>query len=260
VSGGNGPAAAVRPHADERILYALAHHMRRGDPAAADDLVATLSEPERAAARELLGVPGVAETLRMLSEDELRARMLALAGKTREAHVSEPQREVTTILPGGRGVPTIVVREPGWEQQAAAEREARRRAETGAEVKRIERERAIRESPFTPRPPLLPTDPVAQVHAEWERQKWLDECAELRDVPRKQAELEEWARKVELERAMDSPDPPPPMRYGRPVSKAQLNYEAQQADYQAKQASHAGRGCGYCNTCRNGGGQFCLYG
>jgi hypothetical protein len=59
---------------------------------------------------------------------------------------------------------------------------------------------------------------------------------------------------------MAPPDPPEPTRWGRPVSKAQLNYEAQQADYQAKQASRAGRGCGYCNTCRDGGGQWCLYG
>jgi hypothetical protein len=246
--------------APERVLYGLAYWSRRGETDMVDRLAGTLSEPERAETRAVLDLPGVAETLRTLSEDELRARMLALAGKTREAQVSEPQHEVTTIMHGGGGQPTLIVREPGWEQQAAAEREAQRRAETGAEVKRIERERAVRESPFTPRPPLVPTDPVAQVHAEWERQKWLDECAELRDVPRKQAELEEWARKVELERAMAPPDPPPPMRYGRPVSTAQLNYEAQQAALQAKQARPPGGGCGYCNTCRNGGGQFCLYG
>jgi hypothetical protein len=246
--------------AQERALYALAYHLRRGDPAAGDDLVRTLSPAERAEAQAVLDLPGVAETLRTLSETELRARMLALAGKSKETQVSEPQREVTTIMSGGQGQPTIVVREPGWQQQAAAEREAQRRAEVDAEVKRIRRERAIRESPFSPRPPLVPADPVAQVHADWERQKWLDECAELRDVPRKQAELEEWARKVELERAMEPPDPPEPTRWGRPVSKAQLNYEAQQADYQAKQASRAGGGCGYCNTCRDGGGQWCLYG
>jgi hypothetical protein len=171
--------------------------------------------------------------------------------------VTGPAYNPTTIMHGGPGVPTIVVREPGWQQQAAAEREAQRRAEIDAEVKRIRHERAIRESPFSPRPPLVPTDPVARLEAEWERKRWLDECAESRDLPRRQAELEEWARQVELERAMA---PPEPTRWGRPVSKAQLNYEAQQADYQAKQASRAGRGCGYCNTCRAGGGQFCLYG
>jgi hypothetical protein len=242
--------------APERVLYGLAYWSRRGEPDMVDQLAAALSPAERAEARAVMDLPGVGETLRTLSEDELRARMLALAGKTRETQVSEPQHEVTTILHGGPGVPTLIAREPGWEQQAAAEREAQRRAETAAEVKRIERERVIREN--SPRPPLVPTDPVARVHAEWERQKWLDECAESRDVPRKQAELEEWARKYELERAMAPPAPPEPTRYGRPVSKAQLNYEAQQADYQAKQASRAGRGCGYCNTCRNGGGQWCL--
>ncbi|HEV8279797.1 MAG TPA: hypothetical protein VGQ26_29470 [Streptosporangiaceae bacterium] len=136
------------------------------------------------------------------------------------------QREITTRLPGGRGEPMLIVRDHGvWEQQAAAEQEAQRRAEIDAEVKRIEQERAIRESPFSTRPPLVPEDPVERVHAEWKRQKWLDECAELRDVPRRQAELEEWAAKVELERAMEPPDPQEPTRYGRPVSKAQQAYE-----------------------------------
>ena len=166
--------------AAERVLYGLAYWSRRGDSGMVDELAGALSDSERAEARAVMDVPGVAETLRTLSEDELRARMLALAGKTREAHVSEPQHEVTTIMSGGQGQPTIVIREPGWQQQAAAEREAQRRDETGAEVKRIERERAIRESPFSSRPPLVPEDPVAQVHAEWERQKWLDECAESR--------------------------------------------------------------------------------
>ena len=241
--------------APERVLYGLAYWSRRGEPDMVDRLAGALSPAERAEARAVMDLPGVGETLRTLSEDELRARMLALAGKSRETQVSEPQHEVTTILPGDRGVPTIVVREPGWQQQAAAEREAQRRAETGAEVKRIKRERVIREN--SPRPPLVPTDPVARVHAEWERQKWLDECAESRDVPRKQAELEEWARKAKLERAMAPPDPPEPTRYGRPVSKAQQAYEAAQAASQAKQARPA-QGCGYCNTCRNGGPQWCL--
>jgi hypothetical protein len=258
VSGGNGPAAAVRPHAAERVLYALAYHLRRDDPAASDDLVRTLSPAERAEARAVMDVPGVAETLRTLSEDELRARMLALAGKSKETQVSEPKHEVTTILPGGRGVPTIVVREPGWQQQAAAEREAQRRDETKAFLERMERERVIREN--SPRPPLVPADPVERVHAEWKRQKWLDECAESRDLPRRQAELEEWARKAELERAMAPPDPPQPTRYGRPVSKAQLAYEEQQAAWQAKQGRPAGGGCGYCNTCRDGAPQWCLRG
>jgi hypothetical protein len=167
--------------------------------------------------------------------------------------------EITTILPGGYGAPPVLIREPGWQQQAEAEREAQRRAETDAEVARIKRDRDIRESPFSPRAPLVPEDPVARVYADAKRQKWLAECAEARDLPRKQAELEEWARKVEMERAMAPPEPPPPTRYGRPLSTAELNYERDQAAWQSGQASRAGRGCGYCNTCRDGGGQFCLF-
>jgi hypothetical protein len=121
--------------------------------------------------------------------------------------VSEPQHEVTTILHGGPGVPTLIAREPGWEQQAAAEREAQRRAETAAEVKRIERERAIREA--TPRPPLVPTDPVAQVHAEWKRQKWLDDCAESRKWTPEFIESQLATEEVLLS-AMRAAEPPAP--------------------------------------------------
>jgi len=163
-------------------------------------LSAALSAGERAEAREALGMPGVAETLCALPEDELRARMMALAGKSREMPVSEPRREITTILPGSRGVPIVVLREPGWQQQAEAEREAQRRAEVDAEVKRIEREAFLRKHS---RPARLSV--VEQVYADAARQKWFDEVAESRDVPRKQAELEEWAARVELERVMEPP-------------------------------------------------------
>jgi hypothetical protein len=169
-----------------------------------------------------------------------------------------PRHEVTTIMPGSAAEGgTIIVREPGWELRAAAERETQRRDETKAFLEQIERERAVRESPFS-RP--APLDPVAQLQADWGRRKWLDECAESRDLLRRQAELEEWARKVELERAMAPPDPPPPTRYGRPVSKAQQLYEEQQAAWQAKQARPPGGGCGYCNTCRDGHPEWCLRG
>jgi hypothetical protein len=258
VSGGNGPAAATGPHAAERALYGLAYWSRRGEPGMMEQLAGTLSPAERTEAQAVMGLPGVVETLRDLPMDQLAERMLGLAGKSRETHVSEPQHEVTTILSGSAAEGgTIIVREPGWEMQAAAEREAKRRDETKAFIERIERERAVRESPFS-RP--APLDPVAQLQADWDRQKWLDECAESRDLPRRQAELEEWARRVELERAMAPPDLPPPTRYGRPLSTAQLAYEEQQAAWQAKQARLPGGGCGYCNTCRAGGGQWCLYG
>jgi hypothetical protein len=166
--------------------------------------------------------------------------------------------EVTTILSGGRGVPTIVVREPGWQQQAAAEREAQRRAETDAEVKRIERDREIREHSPRPRPGV-----VEQALADWKSEKWLRDCEEKRNAPAKAAadlaELEAWAASPEVQEYVAS-KADPPMRYGRPVSTAQLNYEAQQAAWQAKQSRPAGGGCGYCNTCRDGGPQWCLHG
>jgi hypothetical protein len=246
--------------APERVLYGMAWHLRRGDQAAVDDLVATLSPAERAEAQEVMGLPGVADTLRDLPEDELRARMLALAGKTREAHVSEPKHEVTTILPGGRGVPTVVVREPGWQQQAAAEREAQRRDETKAFIERIEREQAIRES--APPRPLVPADPVEQVHADYAREKWLAECAESRKWTPEFTEAQLATEEVLLSamRAQVPPDPPQPTRFGRPVSKAQLAYEAAQAAWQAKQARPPGGGCGYCNTCRDGHPEWCLRG
>jgi hypothetical protein len=243
--------------APERVLYGLAYWARRGESDMVGQLARSLSDPERAEAQAVLGLPGVAETLRELPEDELRARMLALAGKSKETPVKANKAEITTILPGDRGIPPVVLREPGWQQQADAEREAQQRAETKAEVERIEREAAIRK---TARPaPLVSRDPVQRVHDDWRREKWLAAAAESRDLPRRQAELEEWARKVELERAMEPPAPPPPVRHGRPLSTAELNYEAAQADYQAKRARPPGGGCGYCNTCRDGGGQWCLF-
>jgi hypothetical protein len=193
--------------APERALYGMAYWSRRGEPDMVDQLAAALSPAERAEARAVMDLPGVGETLRTLSEDELRRRMYDQAGKSKEAHVGEPRREVTTILHGGPGVPTLIAREPGWEQQAAAEREAQRRAETAAEVKRIERERAIREA--TPRPPLVPTDPVAQVHAEWKRQKWLDDCAESRKWTPEFIESQLATEEVLLS-AMRAQVPPPP--------------------------------------------------
>jgi hypothetical protein len=186
--------------AADRALYALAYWLRRGDTGMMDRLRAALSDGERAEARETLYTPGVAESLQEMPEDELRARMIALAGKSRKAPMSKPQHEITTILPGGRGAPAVVLREPGWQQQAEAEREAQRRAETDAEVKRIEREAFLRK--VTP-PARLSV--VEQVYADMARKKWFDEVAESRDLPRKQAELEAWAARVELERVMEPP-------------------------------------------------------
>ena len=69
--------------AGERALYGMAFWLRRGDTQAVSDLAAALDETERAEARELWDVPGVPQTLRELSEQDLQARMFELAGKSR---------------------------------------------------------------------------------------------------------------------------------------------------------------------------------
>jgi hypothetical protein len=70
--------------APERVLYGLAYWSRRGEPDMLDQLAGTLSPAERTEAQEVMGLPGVAETLRDLPMDQLRERMLGLAGKSRE--------------------------------------------------------------------------------------------------------------------------------------------------------------------------------
>jgi hypothetical protein len=68
--------------ATDRALYGLAFWLRRGDQGTMDALKATLSDAERAEARETLDVPGVPESLQEMTDDELRRRMLNLAGKS----------------------------------------------------------------------------------------------------------------------------------------------------------------------------------
>jgi hypothetical protein len=194
--------------APERVLYGLAYWSRRGEPDMVHRLAAALSEPERAEARAVLGLPGVVDTLRDLPEDELRARMLALAGKSRETQVSEPQYEPTTILSGGQGQPTIVIRDhDGWRAQVEAEKRRKAGEEIDAAVKRIERERAVRES--APPRPLVPADPVERVHAEWKRQKWLADCAEARKWTPEFTEAQLATEEVLLS-AMRAQEPPAP--------------------------------------------------
>jgi hypothetical protein len=127
----------------ERVLLAAAWYERRGDLAAGHELLAALTPAERAEAGETLQLPGVRETLVTLTDDELRARMLGLAGKSKEIPVK--QHEPTTILSGAPGVPTVVVRDhDGWQAQVAAENRARVDEQikaTVADIKRGEQER-----------------------------------------------------------------------------------------------------------------------
>ena len=121
------------------------------------------------------------------------------------------RHEITTRLPGGRGEPLLIVREPGWQQAAEAEREARQREETKAFIARIEREAYARE--HSPRPPVIPADPVERIHADFRRQQWLDDCAESRAWPERLDALEEWAAKAETERLRQPPADPAAERW-----------------------------------------------
>lgn len=187
--------------AADRALYGLTYWQRAGDQARMRELAAVLDPDVRAEAAGLLH--DVRETLFELPEAELTARMLGLAGKSRRLPMNEPQ-EITTILPGGYGAPPVIVRDHGaWVEQVAAEKRAKADAEIKAAVDAIARAETKRA--LAPRPPLVPADPVERMHAEWKRQAWLDEAAALRDVPRRQAELEAWAAKVQLERQLEPP-------------------------------------------------------
>jgi hypothetical protein len=235
----------------ERVLYGLAYWLRHGDAATGDDLARTLSPAERAEAQAVLDLPGVAETLRGLPVDELRARMLALAGKSKETQVSEPQREITTRLPGGRGEPLLIVRDHGaWEAQVAAENRAKAEEETRAAVAGIQR--AEEERKFARRPSLAEQErSMRRIEAEYRRK---------REEPARAAEqlaaLEAWAETAQAEMP---PTPPQPTRYGKPLSPAEVAYEAQQLAWQSKQARQAmAAGCGTCAACRTGGGFPCV--
>src|SRR5258708_7069707 len=138
--------------------------------------------------------------------------------------------EITTILSGSRGAPTITVREPNWRGQAEAERGAQRRAGAKAEGARVERGADGREP--ASRPPLVPQEPGARGYADAKRQQWLDECAEKgKWTPERVTAMLDAEETLLLAMRAQMPDPPPqPARYGRPLSPAEQAYEAAQLD------------------------------
>jgi hypothetical protein len=116
-----------------------------------------------------------------------------------------PQYEPTTIMHGGPGVPTVIVRDhDGWRAQVEAEKRAKADAEIKAAVDDIRR--GEEERKYAPPPPL---DVVAQVHAEWKAQKWLDECAESRKWTPEFIESQLATEEVLLS-AMRAQEPPAP--------------------------------------------------
>jgi hypothetical protein len=157
----------------------------------------------------------------------------------------------TTILPGERGEPVIIVRDhDGWAVQVAAAKRARADEEIAAKVAEIAADAAARAAA----PPAFPggrEEAIAAIHAVRARAEAPQKAADEVDVTQ---------ALIEAEAAALPPDPPRPMRYGRPVSSAQLRYEADQAAWQAKQARPPGGGCGYCMVCRDGHPEWCLRG
>src|SRR5207247_3047863 len=85
------------------------------------------------------------------------------------------------------------------------------------------------------------------------------EARERRDGPGRVAAMLDAEEAIISAMLAQVPEPPPPPeRYGRPLSTAELAYEEAQAAWRHKQARPAGGGCGYCQVCRDGGGQWCL--
>ncbi len=160
----------------------------------------------------------------------------------------------TEILKGsGRpGDPSLRItdvpdaRRLAFEEQRRAEQEA----ETKAMVDQITHDRFIRE--HTPPRPLVPTDPVEQLRAQWKSDQWLAEIEESRRLPERLAELEAWARKAQLEAMLSPPPPPPPTRFGKALSSAALAHEAAlEAEFAARNRAAVKA---VCTDCRVVGG------
>jgi hypothetical protein len=157
-----------------------------------------------------------------------------------------PAHEATTIMHGGPGVPTIIVRDhDGWVAQVAAEKRAKADAEVKAAVASIER--GEHERKYAPRPSLAELADSARAIAAL--------AAERREEPRRVArQLDVTEALITAGLAALPPDPPQPTRHGKPLSTAQVAYEQAQAAWQAKQARQAmAAGCGTCAACRTGG-------
>jgi hypothetical protein len=161
------------------------------------------------------------------------------------------------ILEGGRGDPPLLIRDHGDQEQR---RRDRRRAEaeerTRAMLDQIEHDQFIRQ--HTPTPLLVPTDPLERLHREWERDDWFADVEKARARP-SLGELEAWASKTladeAVRQALQPPEPPPPTRYGKPLSTAALAHEAAlERAFTAKTAALACR-CGQYHA-----GDRCIYG
>jgi hypothetical protein len=157
--------------------------------------------------------------------------------------------EPTTILSGGQGQPTIVVRDHGWRAQVEAEKRARQDEEIKATVAGIRRAGEVRKR--APRPSLAELADGMRANAAL--------AAERREAPERiTRQLDATEAIVQAMAARTPAEPAPVMRRGRPVSPAQLAYEDAQLAHKMRQDRPAGGGCGYCSTCRGGHPEWCL--
>jgi hypothetical protein len=106
-----------------------------------------------------------------------------------------------------------------------------------------------------------PVSPEQQALESAQGAAWIAEAKARREEParlaQQQAELEAWANDPAT-MAAARPDPPPPTRYGKALSPAEVLYEQQLEAAQTKaQAAALAAGCGTCWHCQTG--QRCVY-
>ena len=100
------------------------------------------------------------------------------------------------IQPGGRGVPTLIISEPGWEVQAAAERRQAQLDEITAKVQEIrEQEKARARMPLPTRQEEAAA--AAASAARWERRLEQEQRERERD-----AALFAWADSAEVQQQL----------------------------------------------------------
>lgn len=208
----------------DRVLYSLAFWTRNGDESSAEALLESLSPAERTEVLATFETPGVARTLFDLDGDELAGRMLNLAGKM-EARMGgqwQPKpAEASTILGGSVAEGgTIVIRDhDAWRQQVADERRAKQDEQIRATLAEIERGQNARS--LAPPPGREELAAAMRANAALYRERM--------EAPHRVArQLDVTEALLEAAKAAEPPDPAQLMRYGRPVSSAQLHYEAQQ--------------------------------
>jgi len=225
----------------ERAAAAALYWAQRRDPEAIRGAMVGLSDAERAEVVRLLH----GGYMTGATDQQLRETMLELAAKSlpwKEQTVNDATGRTVSRVPGDAPIVLTDVPDP-----RAVARAAERRAEQDAEIKRlvyqIQQGETVRRYAATIPVPELRDATRANVALLQQRR---EEAAEpFRDL----AELErDVPALLDLAKAAI---PPQPTRYGRPLSPAEVAYEAAELEAMvAKQAAHPG--CGSCVPCRTG--------